>query len=268
MLPVKGLPTLPARSGNRPLSPEDWGKFYVVATPLGNTGDITLRALEILKSSEEILCENAKNTIPLLRNLGIETRARTLFRFSSGSGHSEEEFYASLLDGIQSGKSYALVSDAGTPGVSDPGSQVVRFLRTKGISAIPIPGPSALSAILSVSGFQANPTLFLGFLSEKKGKKTSQLREASACDGLIVFYESVHKMPVTLEILEEVFPNQEILIGRELTKIHEELIYYEKSSLWRENPPTWKGEFTVLVNNHKKFSLKQSRESPILGSRG
>lgn len=230
------------------------GNFYVVATPIGNKRDITLRALDVLAESELVLCENAQKTIPLLKDLGITTQAKTLYR------SQDTQSYDFLIQGLRTGKSYSLVSDAGTPGISDPGSQVIRFLRSHGIRPIPIPGPSALAALLSVSGFQANPTLFLGFLSEKKGKKRSQLEKARETDGLIVFYESVHKIPVLLEILEDVFPNREILVGRELTKLYEEVTYYENPSQFRRDPPVSKGEFTFLVNNHGKFSLKESGE--------
>jgi 16S rRNA (cytidine1402-2'-O)-methyltransferase len=238
------------------------GKFYVVATPIGNKADITVRALEVLRDSEIILCENSKKTIPLLKDLGISNQAKTLHRSQDMS------YYNFILEGIQDGKNYSLVSDAGTPGISDPGAQVVRYLRSQGIPSIPIPGPSALAAILSISGYQANPTLFLGFLSEKKGKKKNQLEKAKQTDGLIVCYESVHKMPALIEILVEIFPDREILVGREMTKLHEEVLYYENSRKLQESPPKAKGEFTILINNHEKFSLKDSPEEPIVLDRG
>jgi 16S rRNA (cytidine1402-2'-O)-methyltransferase len=229
------------------------GKFYIVATPIGNKKDITLRAIEVMNDSEIIFCENAQKTIPLLKDLGIPTQAKTLHK-------SNDPHYLDFVEtGIKQGKNYSLVSDAGTPGISDPGSWVVRDLRVRGIQPIPIPGPSAMAALLSVSGFQANPTLFLGFLSEKKGKKTNQLMKAKETDGLIVWYESVHKMPALLDILESVFPDCEILIGRELTKLYEEVLYYENPQKLKESPPAIKGEFTILINNHGKFSLKDSQ---------
>lgn len=182
--------------------------------------------------------------------MGISTQAKTLHK------SNDPHYLDFLVDGIRKGKSYSLVSDAGTPGISDPGSWVVRDLRSRGIVATPIPGPSAMATLLSVSGFQANPTLFLGFLSEKKGKKTNQLKKAKDTDGLIVWYESVHKMPTLMDILEEVFPDSELIIGRELTKLYEEILYYENPAELKRNPPAIKGEFTILINNHGKFSLK------------
>ncbi len=224
------------------------GNFYIVATPIGNQKDITIRALEILSRVDLILCEDSKKTIPFLRSLKIPTPAKTLHR-------SDDPRYLEFLwKGLQEGKQFAFVSDAGTPGISDPGSRIVRLLREKSVNIVPVPGPSALATLLSVSGFQANPTLFLGFLSEKKGKKRAQLQKARETEGLIVWYESVHKFPGVLEIIQEVFPEREILIGRELTKIHEEILYYPSIQDLMESPPVWKGEFTILVNNHPNFT--------------
>ncbi|WCL48569.1 SAM-dependent methyltransferase [Leptospira sp. GIMC2001] len=150
------------------------GNFYVVATPIGNKADITLRAIEKFKEVDLILCEDSRTTIPLLKDLGITTQAKTLHR------SSDPNYFEWIYDGLRKGQSYCLVSDAGTPGLSDPGSNVVRFLRSKNISCIPIPGASALAAIVSISGFQANPTIFLGFLSEKKRKETVSARSIQA----------------------------------------------------------------------------------------
>jgi 16S rRNA (cytidine1402-2'-O)-methyltransferase len=222
------------------------GKLYVVATPIGNLGDITDRAKEVLSSVDAILCESASETRKLLQKLGISKQTWPLYKDSS------ETPYHSLITGLAEGKSFALVSDAGTPGISDPGSHIVRVAREKGFSIVPVPGASALSAILSVSGFQVNPTLFLGFLSEKPSKKRKELEEAGKMDGLIVFYESVHKLPRLYPMLAELFPYTEILMGRELTKTFEELRYYPNPKALVENPPTAKGEFVFLLNNRKK----------------
>ncbi|MDF3819463.1 16S rRNA (cytidine(1402)-2'-O)-methyltransferase [Leptospira sp. 96542] len=230
------------------------GTLYVVATPIGNLGDITLRALEIFRSVDLILCESTKETRSLLSKLEISTPTLALYKDSS------ESPYAQILKDIVSGKSMALVSDAGTPGVSDPGSQMVRAAREKGILVLPIPGASALTALLSVSGFQVNPTYFLGFLSEKPGKKRRELERAKEIDGLIVFYESVHKLPRLYPLLEELFPQTEILVGRELTKTFEEVLYFQNPRDLQKNPPMAKGEFVFLLN-HRKKTLKGISES-------
>ena len=218
----------------------------MVATPIGNMGDITDRAKEILSTVDAILCESASETRKLIQKLGISKQTWPLYKDSS------ETPYHSLMTGLSEGKSYALVSDAGTPGISDPGSHIVRIAREKGHNIIPVPGASALTAILSVSGFQVNPTLFLGFLSEKPSKKRKELEEAQKIDGLIVFYESVHKLPRLYPMLEELFPYSEVLMGRELTKSFEELKYYANPKVLTANPPTSKGEFVFLINNRKK----------------
>lgn len=225
------------------------GKLYVVATPIGNVGDITDRAKETLNRVDAILCESASETRKLLQKLGISKQTWPLYKDSS------ETPYHSLLTGLAEGKSFALVSDAGTPGISDPGSHIVRVAREKGFTIVPIPGASALSAILSVSGFQVNPTLFLGFLSEKPSKKRKELEGAEKIDGLIVFYESVHKLPRLYPLLTEIFPHSEVLMGRELTKSFEELRYYPNPKALQENPPNAKGEFVFLIN-HRKKTLK------------
>jgi len=225
------------------------GKLYVVATPIGNVGDTTDRAKEILASVDAILCESAGETRSLLQKLSISKQTWPLYKDSS------ETPYHSLITGLKEGKSYALVSDAGTPGISDPGSHVVRVVRENGFSIVPIPGASALSAILSVCGFQVNPTLFLGFLSEKPSKKRKELEEATKIDGLIVFYESVHKLPRLYPLLLELYPNTEVLVGRELTKSFEELRYYPNPADLANNPPNAKGEFVFLLN-HRKKTLK------------
>lgn len=230
------------------------GSLYVVATPIGNMGDITLRAIEVLKTVGLVLCESNKETRSLFAKLQISTPTLALYKDSS------ESPYEQILKDIQMGKSMALVSDAGTPGISDPGSQIVRIARSKGIPIVPVPGASALSALLSVSGFQVNPTLFLGFLSEKPSKKRRELEKARETEGLIVFYESVHKLPRLYPLLDELYPDSEILVGRELTKTFEEVIYYETPKKLVENPPNAKGEFVFLIN-HRKKTLKGFSDS-------
>ncbi|TGN20133.1 16S rRNA (cytidine(1402)-2'-O)-methyltransferase [Leptospira idonii] len=230
------------------------GKLYVVATPIGNLGDVTGRAVEVWNEVDTVLCESVPETKKLFSKLGISTPVRALYKDASLTP------YESLLKELKEGKSFALVSDAGTPGVSDPGSQIVRAVREKGFSIIPVPGASALTAILSVSGFQVNPTLFLGFLSEKPGKKRKELEEASRIDGLIVFYESVHKLPKLYPMLLEIFPETEVIVGRELTKAFEEVIYFRNPQGLMDSPPTAKGEFVFLLN-HRKKTLKGFSES-------
>ncbi|EMO64817.1 tetrapyrrole methylase [Leptospira borgpetersenii serovar Pomona str. 200901868] len=147
-----------------PLEPRT---LYVISTPIGNLEDLTFRALRILKNTDRILCENVEHSKKLFRSYSISTPASTLYKDQS------EIPYSGILEELKVGKTFALVSDAGTPGISDPGSHLIRVVREAGFKITPIPGASALTALLGISGWQANPFLFLGFLSEKKNKKKS-----------------------------------------------------------------------------------------------
>ncbi len=225
------------------------GKLYIVATPIGNLEDITFRAVEVLKSSELILCENPNNSKKLLFRYQIDTKTAPLYASTRETG------FDWIFELMAKGNTISYISDAGTPGISDPGSRLVREARERGFVAVPIPGASALSAILSVCGSQTNPTIFLGFLSEKKGKKQKDLEEFAEKECLLVFYESVYKIKETLRMTREIYPSSEILIGRELTKAFEEILVWNPSS---PEPPQFKekGEFVVLINNHIKKMAK------------
>ncbi|MCB1143163.1 MAG: 16S rRNA (cytidine(1402)-2'-O)-methyltransferase [Leptospiraceae bacterium] len=233
-------------SGMQPLT----GKLYIVGTPIGNLEDMSFRAVSILKESDLILCENPKNSKKLLQKYEIETSYQPLY------ASTREEGFDWILKKLSSGESISYISDAGTPGISDPGNRLVRYVRSHGFSVVPIPGVSALSTILSVSGAQNTPSLFLGFPGEKKSKTKKKLEEWKAFEGVLIFYESVHRIQDTLDIAREIFPGAEILVGRELTKIYEEMI------LWRpgEEKPKFsvKGEFTVLINNFEKKIAKEN----------
>ncbi|EMN89070.1 16S rRNA (cytidine(1402)-2'-O)-methyltransferase [Leptospira weilii] len=235
-----------------PLEP---GTLYVVSTPIGNLEDLTFRALRILKNTDRIFCENAEHSRKLFRSYSISTPASTLYRDQS------ETPYSGILEELKVGKTFALVSDAGTPGVSDPGSHLIRVVREAGCKITPIPGASALTALLGISGWQANPFLFLGFLSEKKSKKRNQLTEWKKFEGLVMLFESVHRIGDTLDAVKEIFPDSEFLVGREMTKIHEEILYF--SPFLSENPKKFvhKGEFVVLINTNRKKMLKGSSRS-------
>ena len=226
--------------------------FYVVATPIGNLDDITYRAVNILKEADVIYCENEKNSARLLHHYDIHTPLKRLFH-----SFSEKEF-AIIAEKIGNGKNIALISDAGTPGISDPGSALIRYLRENNIAVSPAPGPSALSAIMSVSGWQSNPSVFLGFLPEKKGKKGTLLESLRDFEGLIIFYESVHKIRKTIEILSEIFNESEMLIGRELTKKHEEILHFPVINTEIAEKIVERGEFVVIINNFRKKISKEN----------
>jgi len=221
-------------------------KFYVVATPIGNMGDITLRALEILKEVDVILCEDTRETGKILNKYGI--KAETLSYHAQSKLSKTDKIFKLLEDG----KNLALVSDAGTPGISDPGAMLVSQIKDKffdSVQVIPIPGVSAVITALSASGFPTHEFTFLGFLPHKKGRETlfKEIRDANRT---MVFYESPHRILKTLESLQKFCPDKRVCIARELTKIYEEFKTGTAEELFEyliQNPVKQKGEFTVLV---------------------
>ena len=229
------------------------GLLQIIATPIGNLQDISLRAIEAMKSSDLILCENPKHSRRLLDTHLITVRTAPLF------SSVREEGFEWIMDILREGGVVSYISDAGTPGISDPGSRLVRRVREDGIQITPIPGPSALSAMLSISGCQVNPCIFLGFLSEKKGKKQRELEQFKEIECVLVFYESVHRIRASLQLVREIYPNDEIMIGRELTKSFEEIILWKPGELL----PNFieKGEFVVLINNRSKKMTKAISDS-------
>src|SRR3990172_6144516 len=223
-------------------------KFYVVATPIGNLEDITLRALEVLKSVDLILCEDTRVTQKLLDRYKIKTKTAS---YHAHSKTSKKDFIFKLL---AEGRDIALVSDAGTPCISDPGALIVSQIREhfeKGaVDIVSIPGASALTAALSVSGIPASEFIFLGFLPHKKGRETI-FKEIARTERAVVFYESPHRMGKTLDSLLRIDPKREIVVGRELTKIFEEILTgtpQEIMKYFENNKDKMKGEFVVIIS--------------------
>lgn len=223
------------------------GTLYVVATPIGNLEDITLRALRVLKEVSCILCEDTRHTKKLLMHYEIQTRTESFH--SHSDTHKMEKIAGWLADG----QDLALVSDAGTPLVSDPGSPLLHFLREKfgtDIQISPIPGASALTAALSVIPIQSGRFRFLGFLPHKKGRQTI-VRMMSESDESHVLYESSHRIIKFLEELVKDFPTAHVWIARELTKQFEEVLEGSPESLLerlQSDPNKQKGEFVVAVS--------------------
>lgn len=222
--------------------------LFVVATPIGNLEDVTLRALETLKSVDVVLCEDTRVTKKLLARYDIHTPTLS-YHTHSGGAKSEK-----IIELLREGKNLALVSDAGTPTISDPGSMLVAQVREVlggEVSVISIPGPSAVVAALSVSGFPADSFLFLGFLPHKKGRQTL-FKEIAASERTVVFYESPHRILKTLEALEAgLSPLRPIAVVREISKIFEETIRgsaAEARDYFKKNPDKVRGEFVVVVS--------------------
>ncbi len=192
------------------------GILYIVATPIGNLGDMTFRAVETLKSVDLIAAEDTRNSGRLLAHFGIGTPQ------TSYHDYNERQKAPELIDMLKEGKSIALISDAGTPLVSDPGYRLVNQAASEGIDIIPIPGPSSILAALVVSGFPTDRFTFEGYLPRTSGKLKSTLEELSGEERTMVFLETTFRISKSLPVMLEVFGDREILIGRELTKKFEE----------------------------------------------
>lgn len=220
------------------------GSLYIVATPIGNLSDITFRAIEILKSVDFIACEDTRVTRRLIDHYDIDTKLISYHQ------HSKLIKIDYIIDLLKSGKSIALVSDAGTPAISDPGGKLVEQVYQTGILIIPIPGPSAITMLLSASGLPSDRFEFLGFLPHKKGRE-KLFNKITESKGTIVFYESVHRIMKTLKSLSEVLgEDRMIVVGRELTKYYEEIkrgTAQEVLEYYENNPKNVKGEFVVAV---------------------
>lgn len=221
--------------------------LYIVATPIGNLEDITLRALRVLKEVDVVLCEDTRETKKLLQRYEID---KPLLSYHAQSKLSKVEKIFGLLD---EGKNLALVSDAGTPTISDPGCLLVSQIRERfgaSVKIVPIPGPSAVVAALSASGFPTSEFLFLGFLPHKKGRETL-FKEIAASKRTVVFYESPHRIMKTLESLKaHLGSTRRIMIGRELTKLHEETFIGSPDEVLAHyvgHPDRVRGEFVVVV---------------------
>jgi 16S rRNA (cytidine1402-2'-O)-methyltransferase len=222
------------------------GKLYIIATPIGNLEDITLRALRVLKEVDMILCEDTRVTKKLLDRYEIQ---KPLLSYHHHSKLSRAE---KISEHLENGKNLALVSDAGTPGVSDPGNELVASLRLslgKEIEIIPIPGASALTCLASVTGTNMSKFLFLGFPPHKKGRETFFLR-VSETKCPVIYFESPHRVLKNLELLEKFKPDAKLVVGRELTKMFEEVkrgSIDEILDYYRNNSDKVKGEFVIIV---------------------
>ncbi len=216
------------------------GTLYVVATPIGNLKDISLRAIETLKTVDVIACEDTRTTKRLLDEYQIITPTISYHQ------HSTVGKIDFLIDQLKVGKNIALVSDAGTPGISDPGGLLVKAAHEQGIKVESVPGASALIAALSISGLATDRFLFLGFMPHKKGRETL-MKQIVASETLVVFYESVHRIGKTLEQLKKFGLNRELVIARELTKKFETLYRGTVDQIAERLTNETKGEFVVMV---------------------
>jgi 16S rRNA (cytidine1402-2'-O)-methyltransferase len=217
------------------------GTLYVVATPIGNLEDITTRALRVLREVQLIAAEDTRRTANLLSRFGITTPTTSLHE------HNEHAKSPSLVARLEAGESIALVSDAGTPGISDPGASLVRAASNAGIRVEPIPGPSALTALLSVSGLEAQHFSFFGFPPTRSSDRKKWLDAVKTAESIAVFYEAPHRILRTLGDLQRELGDVHVVIGRELTKAHEQLVKGPIS--WAaEHVGAGQGEFVVAID--------------------
>lgn len=221
------------------------GKLYIVATPIGNLDDITLRALKILKEVNLIAAEDTRQTLKLLNHYDISKPLISYHR------HNEDVKSDVLIEKLKNGENIAIVSDAGTPGICDPGEEVIKKAIEENIEVIPIPGPCAMITALIASGISTKEFVFLGFLPLNKKLRKQKLEEIQKSDKTIILYEAPHKMKATLLDLKNILLNRKIVLARELTKIHEEFIRKNIDELLNEID-NLKGEMILIIegNSH------------------
>ena len=220
------------------------GILYIVATPIGNLEDITLRAIKTLKNVDLIAAEDTRHTLKLLNHLNISKPMVSYYR------HNEEFRSEELITKIKEGKNIALVSDAGTPGICDPGQQIIKKCIEENIKIIPIPGACAMINALIASGLNTEEFSFIGFLPLNKKNRNKKLEEVKNIDKTIILYEAPHKLKMTLKDLKNIIGERRIVLAKELTKIHEEFIRNNIDELI-ENSENIKGEFVIIIEGNK-----------------
>jgi 16S rRNA (cytidine1402-2'-O)-methyltransferase len=236
------------------------GTLYLVSTPIGNLEDITHRAVRLLGEVEVIACEDTRHTQKLLNHYGINTRT------ISYHDHNERERATELLRLIESGANVAIVSDAGTPGISDPGFRIARLAIEAGVRVVPVPGPSALVTALVASGMPSDEFLFGGFLPARSGARRTRLAELRLLPATLIFYEGPHRIAATLQDAYEILGEREAVVARELTKMHEEVVRGHLSELAERFSSAEKarGEMvliidrTVIQNNEERDNEVES----------
>lgn len=232
-----------------------FGKLYIVSTPIGNLEDVTIRALKTLRETKFIFAEDTRSALKLMHYHDIPTRDKAIISFFEGN---EESRHFDIISKLQLGENVIIVSESGTPLISDPGFKLVREVLKLGISVESIPGPTALITALTISGLPTNAFMFFGFFPKKMNKVLELLKSVKASSENIsqlktyIFYESPHRLLKDLALMREVFGNINIVVARELTKIHEEVVRCDIDSAilyFTQNPP--RGEFVILFSLEK-----------------
>ena len=234
------------------------GTLYIVGTPIGNLNDITLRAIETLKSVDVILAEDTRQTLKLLNHFGIQKFLISYHR------HNEDEKIKKVVEFLDSGKNLSLVSDAGMPIISDPGQNLIRYLINNNYNVVTIPGVTALITAIVKSGFDSTRFTFEGFLSVNKKQRKIRLESLKNETRTMIFYEAPHKILATLKDMYETFGNRNICIARELTKIHEEYLHTDfKEAIDRIEKYGIKGEIVLIIEGKDESILKDEEEEKV-----
>jgi len=223
------------------------GKLYLVATPIGNLADITHRAIQVLSDVDLIACEDTRHTHKLLSHYGLYTKTISYHE------HNEQQRAAELIDRLKQGTNIAVVSDAGTPSISDPGFRLVRAAIESEIPVVPVPGPSALVAALIAAGLPTDEFFFAGFLPSRTSARRARLNELQSVPGTLIFYEAPHRLAATLKDAYEILGEREAVVARELTKLHEEIKRGRLSQLtadYADEKQDIRGEIVVLIDRN------------------
>ena len=235
------------------------GTLYLVATPIGNLADITHRALQILKDVDLIACEDTRHTHKLLQHYGITTKTISYHE------HNEQQRAAQLIDLLKQGRDVAVVSDAGTPSISDPGFRLVRAAIESEVTVVPVPGPSALIAALIAAGLPTDEFFFAGFLPARANARRARLNELRMLPGTLIFYEAPHRLAATLKDAHELLGEREAVVARELTKLHEEIKRGRLSELagYFESEDRARGEIVVLIDRNVIAEASDKTETSV-----
>src|SRR5215471_1066218 len=233
------------------------GRLYIVSTPIGNLEDITQRALRILREVDLIACEDTRHTRKLLTHFGIETNTISYHK------HNETERASELCDMLAAGKSIALVSDAGTPLISDPGFRIVSLAIERGLSAVPVPGANAAVAAISAAGLPTDEFFFAGFLPARSGARIARLEQLRSLDATLIVYEAPHRIAATLRDAAEILGPRDAVVVRELTKLHEEFTRGTLSQLAETftDKSRARGEIVLLIAGARETDRQTAHQS-------
>ena len=237
------------------------GILYLVATPIGNLEDITLRAIRVLREAALVACEDTRRTRGLLTHLDIHTPILSLHE------HNEAARIPRILDALREGKHVAVVSDAGTPVVSDPGAALVGAAVEAGFRVVPIPGPSAVTAAVSLADFPALTFTFVGFLPRRRSERTGLLSALAGLPVALVIFEAPHRIRETLADIDAVLGNRRMLLARELTKVHEEVLRGTAAEIRAVLPAAPRGEVTLVIEGAPKEAARREDTRADAGPR-